>query len=345
MKNLIKNLKSNNFKRLYYIYGKDIVSINSIVDIAIKCIVPNGDDFNIYKFDGKNLNLDEFTDVAEACPMFAEYKCILIKDFNCENVPADFLKRLISNLDNIPQSSIIIFYITGVEITTKKNSPTAKNKKLIDYISKNGQVFEAIQKTLPQTIKEIQDICNKNNSPISYANAQLIANKCLCNSLTIQSELKKVIDYSNGREITTQMINDLISNYYDAKSFDFAKAVVSMNGQLSYKLLNELYNLRTEPIAVLSAVATSFIDLYRVKTALLTHKNEYNIINDFNYKGREFIIRNYIKDSGKINLKHIRDCINILKKTNLEIISTSTDGKILLEQAVAEMINVGHKYY
>ncbi|MGN1411166.1 MAG: DNA polymerase III subunit delta [Oscillospiraceae bacterium] len=345
MKNIIKDLKLNNFKRLYYLYGKDLVSIERLLDTAIKCIVPNGDDFNLYKFDGKNLNLDEFLDVAEACPMFADYKCILVKDLNCEDFSTDFLKELLSILDKIPKSSIIIFYVIGFDITNGKKYPTAKNKKLIDYVSKNGQVFEAIQKTLEQTTKEIQTICQSNGSFVSHQVAQTIANKCLCNSLTVKMELSKVIAYANGKEITLSMVNDLVSNYYDVNAFAFAKAVVSMNGQLSYKLLNELYTLRTEPIAVLSAVAVSFLDLYRVKTALATGRSEYDILNDFNYKGREFIIRNYIRDTKRIKLEHIRDCLNILKKANLEMISTSIDGKILLEKAVADMINSGYKYH
>lgn len=345
MKNLIKTLKANSFKRLYYFYGKDIVSVENLVNIARNCIVPSGDDFNIYKFDGKSFNLDEFIDVAETCPMFAEYKCILIKDLNCEDMPTEDLKRLLSILDNTPSSSIIIFYIMGFDVKNGKKYPTAKNKKLIDYIQKNGQVFEAIQKNIQQTTKDIQEICNSNGCKINYDTAQIIANKCQCNSLIIQSELQKILSYANGKEITLSMVNDLISNYYDTDVFKFTNAVISMNGQLAFKLLNELYNLRSEPIAVLSAMANSFIDLYRVATALNCGFGESDIINDFNYKGREFVIRNYIRDSRNINLKHVRECIEILKNTNLEIISTVSDGKILLEKAVAKMINSGYKYH
>lgn len=345
MKQLINKLKSRNFKRMYYFYGKDIVSIENLVKTAINSIVPTGNDFNIYKLDGKNFNLNEFIDVSEGCPMFSDYKCIVIHDFNCDTIPADTIKNLISALDNVPNSSIIIFYVTGFDVKNGKKYPTSKNKKLIDYISKNGVVFEAIQKTLPQTVKEIQEVCKKNNCPISYDNAQLIANKCLCDSLTIQNEIKKLIDYANGKAITLQMVNDLISNYYDVDAFAFSKAVVSMNGQLSIKILNQLYTLRTEPIAVLSVVSMAFIDLYRVKTALSTGRGENDILMDFNYKGREFVIRNYIRDAYKIKLEHLRECINILKQTNLALISSTVDGKILLEKAVAEMINAGYKYY
>jgi DNA polymerase-3 subunit delta len=344
MKNLVKSLKLNSFKRLYYFYGKDVVSVERLVEVAKENIVPSGDDFNVYKFDGKDLNLDEFTDVVESCPMFADYKCILVKDFNCEDYPAEYLKGFMSTLENAPKSSIIIFYIIGCDIRTAKNTLTAKNKKLVDYVSKQGQAFEAVQKNLSQTTRDIQEYCNQNACNISYENAQLIANKCLCNSLTLKNELPKLISYANGREITTEMVEDLISNYYDVNAFAFAKAVVSMDGQQAYKLLNELYTLRAEPIAVLSAVASSFLDLYRVKTALNTGRSEHHVCSDFNYRGREFVVRNYVRDARNIKIEHVRECINILKETNLNIVSTSVDGKISLEKAVAKMIDVGHKY-
>lgn len=345
MNQLINSLKSKSFKRLYYFYGKDIVSIERLVQIAINSIVPSGDDFNIYKLDGKNFDLNEFVDVAEACPMFADYKCITIHDFNCDTIPADIVKDLISSLDNIPPSTIVVFYVTGFDVKNGKKYPTAKNKKLIDYISKNGMVFEAIQKTLVQTTKDIQKFCHDNKCSISYDNAQLIANKCLCDSLTIKNEVQKLVDYANGKEITKSMVNDLISNYYDVNAFDFSKAIVSMNGQLSLRLLDELYTSKTEAIAVLSAVSGAFIDLYRVKTALENGRHENDILADFNYKGREFVVRNYIRDAYKIKLEHLRECLNILKKTNYSIVSSNLDGKILLQKAVVEMIDAGYKYY
>jgi DNA polymerase-3 subunit delta len=173
----------------------------------------------------------------------------------------------------------------------------------------------------------------------------LLANKCLCDSLTIQNELKKLIDYANGREVTLQMVEDIISDYYNVDAFAFAKAVVSMNGQLSIKILHELFALRTEPIAILGAVSKSFIDLYRVKTALINGRNERDILEDFDYARREFVVRNYIRDERKIRLEHVRDCIRILAQTSIDLVSYSVDGKILLEKAVAEMINSGYKYY
>lgn len=344
MKNLIDDLKSNRFKQLYYIYGKDVVYIERIVDFAVKRIVPSDNDFNIYKFEGKDLNVDEFADVSEACPMFADHKCILVKDFNCEDFSTDFIKQLTSILDNIPTSSTIIFYVLSFDVKNDRNVISAKNRKLIDYVAKRGEVFEAVQKSLPQTTREIQKVCKANGSMVSYENAQVIANKCLCDSLTIRNELRKVLAYADGREITLSMIDELVSDYYNANAFNFARAVVSMNAQLSFKLLNELYILRAEPIAVLSVVASSFLDLYRVKTALITNRTEQNILNDYDYKRREFIIRNYVMDCQRIRIEHIRDCIDVLKKTNLKIVTTSTDGKILLEQAVAEMISSGYKY-
>jgi DNA polymerase-3 subunit delta len=329
---------------VYYLYGKDVVSVESLVKVAVESIVPNGDDFNVYRLDGKSLNMNEFVDVAESCPMFADYKCITIHDFNCETISADELRVLLSTLDSLPSTTIVVFYVTGFDVKNGKKSPTAKNKKLIDYVAKHGVVFEAVQKTLPQTAKEIQEVCRQHGCEISYDNAQLVANKCLCDSLTIRSEVKKLVDYANGREVTLQMVNDLVSNYYDVNAFDFSKAIVSMNGQLALKLLNELYTLNAEPIAVLSAVTVAFVDLYRVKTALATNRNESDILADFNYRGREFVVRNYIRDARRVRLEHVRECINILKSTNLALLSSSVDGKTLLEQAVAKMINAGFKY-
>lgn len=345
MNRLIHDLKSNSFKRLYYFYGKDVVSVELLVKTAISCIVPNGDDFNIYKLDGNALNLQELSDVTESFPMFADHKCITIHDLNCESLNADYLKQLLNILDNAPDTSIIVFYVTGFDVKNGKKYPTAKNKKLIDYISKNGVVFEAIQKTLPQTVKDIQTVCKQHGNDIDYQNAQLIANKCLCNSLTIKSELKKLLDYAQNQTITKDMIDNLVYSSYDVNAFEFSRAVVSMNSQLSFKILNELYSLRSEPIAILSAVSMAFIDLYRVKTAINYNHSEHEILSDYNYKGREFVIKNYLKDSNTIRLEHLRECINILKQTNLLLVSSTTDKKFILEKAVAEMINVGYKYY
>jgi DNA polymerase-3 subunit delta len=338
---LNKKLKSKNYSSLYYFYGKDIMSVELYTKTLVKKLVSDDDAvYNFHKFDGKDIDLSEFSEALEALPMFAPYICITVNDLNAEELSADDLNFMLKVLKDIPETTVIIFYNTAIDVCGGKKSPTTKNKKIIDCIAKIGDVCDFSIKTPAELSKQIAATIEKKGCSISLSNAAYIAELCLSDGMLISGEIEKLTSYAEGREITKDDIDSLVSKQVNSSAFDLSKAVVSFNKKKALLLLDELFYQRAEPIAVLAAISMSFMDLYRASLAVVRGIHPSDVVVDFSYKAnRKFAVDYAFRDCRKINIKHLRKCIKILADTDSALKSSKTDGRILLEKAIVQMVS------
>ena len=341
MTELNKKLRSKTYSSLYYFYGKDIMSVELYTKTLIKKLVSDDDSvYNFHKFNGKDIDLSEFAEAVEALPMFAPYVCIIVNDLDAEDLSSDDMNFLLKILKDIPKTTVVIFYNTAIDICGGKKSPTTKNKKIIDCVAKNGDVCEFSIKTPAELSKQIVSSVEKCGCTISSSNASYIAELCLSDSMLISGEIAKLTSYANGREITKEDIDSLVSRQFNSNAFDLSKAVVSFNKKKALLLLDELFYQRAEPIAVLAAISMSFMDLYRASLAVVRGIYPSDVVSDFSYKAnRKFAVDYAFRDCRKINIIHLRKCIRILADTDSALKSSKTDGRILLEKAIVQMVS------
>ena len=111
---LKKQLKEGNFSPLYMIYGNEPYLKDYYTKELVSKIVPKGaEDFNIHRIDGQKLDVNGLQDAVEGLPIFAERKCVIIKDLDAEAVNQQDFQKLEKILEDIPQDSVIIIHISS----------------------------------------------------------------------------------------------------------------------------------------------------------------------------------------------------------------------------------------
>lgn len=336
------SVKCNKIDNLYYFYGKDIAAVEAYKKMVVSKTVKGGDEiYNLHAFEGKNFNIDEFTDACEALPMFADYVCCTVCDLNAESLNADALKWLIKFIEDIPDTTVLIFYYTSVDVTDGKKYPTPKNKKLLDAVSKKGTVCNFVFKTPDALGKDIAAKINKNGGIISKEAAVYLAQLCGCNTMIIENEIEKLLAYSAGNEITKDTINMLCPRQIETTTFDLAKAIARKDKYTSMCMLNDLNIEKIDAVPILYAVSGNMVDLYRVKVAMGCAKGTYDVIDDFGYpKNLSFRVDNAFRDVRSYSVAHLRKCIQILVETDVAMKSSNTDKMVLLEEAIVKMLSL-----
>ncbi len=334
-------IKFARFSGVYYLYGKDIATVMNYKNMLIKKLFDKDNaDYNLHSFFGKNFDLDDFSNAVETLPMFADYVVCVVNDLNAESLPADRLSALIEVLSDIPETTIVIFYNSNIDVTDGKRFPTAKNKKLIDYITKVGSVANFAYKTPDVLAKEIITKAQKSGLEIERSNARIIAENCGCNSLLIEKELEKIISFTATGTITKETIDELCVKTIDATIFDLSNAVARNDRRKCFKLMSDLKQENVEPIPIIYAISNSLLDLYRAKLAITHGKTAKDVLADFSYaKNLSFRIDNAIRDARNYSLPHLRKCIDIIAKTDVAMKSLKTDNMILLEEAIIKMLS------
>lgn len=335
-------IKNGQFERAYYFYGKDISAVETYTKKIVSKTVAKGDEAcNLHRFDGKSFDINAFSDACEALPVFADFVCCTVCDLNGESLSADVLKRMAEIISDLPETTVLIFYCTSVDVTDGKKYPTAKNKKLIDAVSKVGGVCNFGLKTPAVLAKEIMAKASKEGCGISKEAAEFLAVQCLCNTLLIENEMDKLTAYAQGNEITIDDIKIISARQIETTSFDLARAICRMDKRTALRLLDDLAKENIEPIAILYAVTGNMVDMYRARAAIASGKNAANVKTDFGYpKNMLFRVDNAFRDvqAQRISMPHLRNCMRILADTDAAIKSSKTDPRILLEEAVVKML-------
>lgn len=334
-------LKNRQYMRAYYFYGRDIAAVEAYTNNFISRIVDKENSaYNFHAFDGKNFDMDEFSDACEALPFFADYVCCTVCDLNAEALNADSLKHLTEIVSDLPESTILIFYYTSVDVCDGKKFPTAKNKKLMDAAGKVGGVCNFALKTPAVLSKEIMAKVSAAGCGISREAAAFLAEQCLCNSMMIGNEIDKLTAYACGNEITLDMIRELSPRQIETTSFDLVKAIARMDVKTAMRLFDDLTAEKIEPISILYAVTGSMLDLYRARAAMASRKTPADVKEDFGYsKVLAFRVDNAFRDVQRISMPHLRMCVKILAETDAAMKSSKTSPQILLEEAIVKMLS------
>ena len=356
IKELDAELKKGSLRRIYYIFGGDKAGVETATRKVVKAAVGDSEEFALTKLDGKRFDLSQLEELIGQFNMMSEYNCILINDYNCEKPREDMRgkkaedinKTLFAALKNIPDQTVVIFNVTGFDIEmqwdykAKRNviKSKDKNKKLADFADKNGAVCEMPVKTAQELSRIITNKAAARGGAISLNNARELAEFCLCDELVINSELDKLLAYAAGREISAEMINELVSRRSDMTVYNLAKAVASFDAKAAFEAIDEMNITKDNRTLVFHAIFSAFTDMYRAACARKSGISPEKAAEDFGYFGKAFVMKNAFASSSKMSVEMLRRCIIILRDTAVKMNSTACEPRYEIEQAVTLMLKV-----
>lgn len=338
-RSLKAQLKKGELANFYYLYGTDIAAVDELTSAIIKRAVGDNAEFALTKLEGGSLNVSDFRDMTEMMPMMSEYNCILVNDYNCETQREEVTKTLLSVLKEIPSATVVIFNVTGFDVKAgkKKFDAKNKNKKLADLAAKIGIACEALPKTARDMVKDICARVSVRGGLITAPAAQLLAERCLCDTIMIANEIDKLCAYAGSSEITVDTIELLVAKQSDVTIFNLSDAVAAFNRKAAFDALNELFARNENPNGILKSISDSFVDMYRAAAAKKCGRTINDVMRDFDYKW-EFKVKNAFRNTSRMSMKRVRECMAILRDTAVKLNSTPIDKRVLIEEAITEML-------
>lgn len=337
---LAKSIRSGNIQTVYYFYGKDTAVISKYTDKLItKLVGKDRSSLNLHMLDGRALVMSELWDCCNMLPCFADRVVVAINDLNCDKLAKEDLEYLLSIVSDVPETTTVIFYATGVELYKNRKSLTDRNDKLLKLCTKLGEACEFSFKTPAELSKLIEAGAKKSGCGISVQDASYLAQLCLCEQQAINSELSKLTAYAQGRDITREDIDLLCSRRLDADVFRLSGYILKRNSDAAFRLISELYDMQADATQIIGAMTNSFCDIYRARAAMPQGKSASDIAADFSYpKNREFAIKYAVNDCRSISEERIRRCITALSEADMLSKSSRMESRIILERCVTLML-------
>ena len=334
---LATDLKSNVISPFYYFYGEE----NFLTDMYVKKVLDkvigkNHDDINVTRLNG-TVSVDTLYDSVESLPMFAENKAVVINDLDLDKYSDEDCERIEEILANIPPECTVIVYITNDALMSGKKN---KNKAYITKLAKqkNCSLCEFSQLDANKIAELVIKKAAKNGCVISRQNALHLVNSNLSNLGLCSIETEKLCCYKQSGEITMEDIETLIVKQLDTNIYALSNAIARDNKKEALLILDDLILQRLEPVVILAALSSSYIDFYRASVARNYGVSVQKCTEDFSYpKNRAFVVQKAYGTVSRVSPGYVRYCLKTLFDADMKLKTTSIYSRSILEQTVLKL--------
>ena len=296
-------------------------------------------DFNFQKFDGSSASVDDIAAAVEALPFMAERKCVAVSDLNMDAKNSQDIKKLNELLNMLPDT-VLVIYLPSLDIDYKKSS---KWKNFIAAVNKKGASCCFKSRSDADLAKILCTMAAKRTCELSRQDAAHLIFLCGKDLSTLVNEMEKLCSYVGEGEITRKVIDLVAVKNMETTVFMLAKALVAGEYDKAYNLLDLLFYQNEEPVAVLSALSSSYLDMYRVKAAVQSRRSALEPGACFEYRGKEFRLRNAERDAKKLSMEMLRESLNVLLETDTALKSSRTSSRILMDELIAKLLLIAEK--
>ncbi len=332
---LKRQLKTGDFSKAYLIYGEEsYLKEYYIGRLKEKNVNPDFADFNFHSYTGKTASLSDILSDAEMLPMMGGRNFILVCDYPFEKSAAD-TDAIKEFLSDIPETTMLVFWYDTASFDSKNSS---RLKSVENAFSNAGSVVVLDRRSEDDLVKMVVSGCKKRNAYISPENAKYLISVSGSDIKTLMNEVDKLCAGAGGGEVTKNLINDLAVKCLQARIFDLSKAILRGDYEAAFDVLNTLFAIKEDPVSILSAVSGGYVDMYRVKCAKIAGERFDDVGKYYNYKGREFLLKNALSNSSRLSVGRLRRSLDVLMLADNSLKSTSADKRLILEETLVKLL-------
>ena len=321
MKNISEDIKKNDFKSVYLIYGEEEYLKKQYRDNLKKAIA--GDDtMNCTYFDSESSNVKEILSVCETLPFFAEKRLVIIEDSgllkSSNEELADYIKK-------IPDYLIMVFVEKEID----------KRNKVYKAIDSVGYTCEMKPQTVAVLQKWIVGMLSKEKLAITKDACDRLLDMTGAGMDYIKQELEKLICYCQGRDaVTIQDVEAVCAEQTTGKIFDMMAAIGSKNQQLALNLYYDLLTLKEPPMRILYMMVRQFNGIYQAKELSLSGVESRQISTVMGVA--PFVASKYLAQAKNFSIDSIKEALKDAADTEERVKQGRLSDKLGVEMLIVK---------
>lgn len=337
---LKKQIKADELSNAYMIYGEESYLKEYYVNkLKSKVVDAAFADFNFHQYDGKSASLDDILQDAEMVPMMSDRSFVLVHDYPLDKSTAD-VNTLKDFFCDLPDTCVLVFWFDSIEVDLKKSS---KWKTIEKLFAAAGSSVDLQKRTETDLARLIVSSAKKRGCTIDSNMARYLISVVGDDIKTIFNELEKICAFVPSGTVTKEHIDTIAVKCLQARVYDLSKFITRGDSDGAYDVLNGLFAQKEEPIAILSVISSCYIDMYRAKCLKTANRPDSELSSLPQYRGRDWLVRNAVRDSRNVSLESLREAIDVLSATDELLKSTSINKNLLLEETVAKLLMLRNK--
>ena len=320
MKSLQEDIKNQEFKRVYLLFGEEEYLKQQYKSRLKKALAPEEEDMNYSYFEGKKTEPREVIGLAETMPFFAERRVIFLEDTGffknqCQDLP-EYLAEL-------PDYLCMVFVEKEVD----------KRSRMYKAVKKYGRIVDFSVQDTETIMRWVLGILGREGKKITRREMELFLGKTGNDMGNIEKELEKLICFTMGREvITAEDIEAVCTVQISNHIFDMIRAVTEKKQKRALDLYYDLLALKEPPMRILFLLARQFNLIMQVKELSQAGYDQSRIAKQTGLQ--PFVVRNYSAYARKYSTEALRsaveECVRTEEKVKTGYMTDAMSVELLL---------------
>ena len=320
MKSLQEDIKNQDFKQVYLLYGEESYLKQQYKEKLKKALVQEDDSMNFSMFEGKKTEPKAIIDLAETMPFFADRRVIFLED-------TGFFKNQCGDLPGymaeLPEYICMVFIENDVD----------KRNRMYKAVKKYGRAVEFGVQDSNTIMRWVLGMMKREGKKITQKDMELFLSKTGTDMGNIERELEKLLCYTMDREIiTAQDIENVCTTQITNHIFDMIRAVTEKNQKKALDLYYELLALKEPPMRILFLLARQFNLIMQVKELSKCGYDQSQIAKKAGIQ--PFVVKNYLTYARKYSTEELRkaveECVAAETKVKTGFMTDTMSVELLL---------------
>ncbi len=333
---LSADIKGGKLKNIYLFHGEEGYLKRLFTDRIIKKAVTDFADFNLHRFDA-SAGMNDIAAAVDALPMMSERSCVVLRDYNFASASDGEHKQLVELLSKPNDMCVLIMLYDNLELPSRK---TKKASEILDLINKNGCTVNFKRKTETELVDLVIRRATKAHVSMQPTTARYLISLCGVDIENLLTEVDKLCAYIGSGNATEQDIDAVVTRTVEASAFALANAVCSKRRDEAFKICTDLFDLKTEPVMLIGALSSVFVDIYRVKLAQSEGLRAESIADDFGYGKATFKLRNAASNGRFMTQSDAYEALEVLRDADIALKSTRANGRVVVETALVRLLRI-----
>ncbi len=333
---LASNIKGGKLENTYLFYGEEGYLKRLYTDRIIKKAVSDFADFNLHRFD-RSVRMEDLVAACDSVPMMSEKSCVVLRDYNFSAASDSEHKQLAELIEHPNSTCVLIMLYENAEFPSAK---TKKAKDIISAVEKHGCVVEFEHKNDHELADLATRRASKREVILQPTVARRLVETCGSDIENLLTEVDKLCAYVGKGYATEQDIDAVVTRTVEASSFALANAVCSRRRDEAMKICADLFDLKTEPLVIIGALSSVFVDIYRVKMAENEGVRPDSIAQQFGYGKMAFKLRNAASNGKNMTRATALEALEILRDADIKLKTSQADGRVIVEKTLVRLFVV-----
>jgi len=337
-KDIITNLKNKNFENLYLLYGREYYLIENAIKVFKDSLSEGMVDFNLDIVDGKETTVDQLISSIETLPFMDDRKIVIVKEFELlkgkkKNFSDSDEKHLIDHLDNMPESTVLVFIVYG---------DIDKRKSLVKKIDKKGIVLNCDKLSDMDLFKwvkkkfEVNNVIIDNPQIMYFIDQEGYRDKSSEKTLSdLENEINKISSFvGKENKVTNEVIDKLSQKKVENDIFKLIDYIGEKNSSNAVRILNDMIHEGESVLGIFAMIARQFKVVMQVRQLQIEGHTSKTIAEKL--KIHPFVAGKALKQSNNFSDDVIIEMLNYILESDYKIKNGLVRDTLALEMLVSK---------